>query len=311
MPTGAVPLLEAINWSTSPLKAGVTQTIIRESAPMEQLTWRPFKGEALKHREETDLPAGQFRQVGGTYTRSYGTDTPHYWGVAIYGSEVFVDNYEVNVLGDEVPVKTRQFMKHGKSAALTMDKYIIDGTGTANDFMGINALADEGFGQVQSAGTNGAALSLDMLDEAKDSMRGQFDVTAIWANRTIRRKVTNLGRNFTNGYSMIDVGNDAFGRQVTMYDGDPIRIIGDDAEGNLILDFDETQGSSNVTTSLYYVGIAEDGLTGILGAGGHFEVMDFGETESAPGHLGRIEFYPGLACFNRYAVVRLKGLLAA
>ncbi len=103
---------------------------------------------------------------------------------------------------------------------------------------------------------------------------------------------------------------------MTTWNDIPLRIIGDtvasDGTATAVLPFDEVQGSSGATcTSLYFVRFSEDHVCGLLGAGGSFDVVDFGETEAAPGHLGRIELYPGLAVFDRYAVVRLGGVTNA
>lgn len=311
MPTGAVPLLEAANCSGNMLKSGVVETLIQESPLMRYMPFLSFQGEALVSREEVDLPAPAYRNIGETYTRSYGTDTKHFWGTAILGGEIFVDNYEVRVMGDVVNIKAKQFEKMAKAMSRTFDKSAFDGTGSAKDFKGINALIDEGFGQVTYMGDNGGALTLEALDEAKDLMRGVFAATGIFTNRTLRRKITSLGRNITNGFSLIDVGDDAFGHQVTSYDGVGIHIIGDDINGDAILGFDETRGSSDVTASLYYLGMDEDGVAGLLGLGGAFEVQDFGETQAAPGHMGRVEAYPGIAIFDQYAAVRVAGITNA
>jgi hypothetical protein len=53
------------------------------------------------------------------------------------------------------------------------------------------------------------------------------------------------------------------------------------------------------------VSTGDMGVTGLLGAGGTFEVRDFGEIDAAPGSVGRIELYPGLAAFSKYGLVRL------
>ena len=50
-------------------------------------------------------------------------------------------------------------------------------------------------------------------------------------------------------------------------------------------------------------------MYGILGLGGSFDVVDFGETEAAPGHLGRVEVYPGVVVSNSFSVCRLSGML--
>src|SRR5690606_40689155 len=83
--------------------------------------------------------------------------------------------------------------------------------------------------------------------------------------------------------------------------------------GQPILDFNEDPGDGgNDSTSLYIVAFGEDeNVYGLSGLGGSMEVRDFGETEAAPGHLGRVEWYPGVAIDNPYSVVRLKGLAKA
>ena len=308
MPSGSVTLLEAAKCGDDTLKRGVVETIIQESPLLELLPMMTIQGNALKHMEEATLPDPEFRQVNATYSRSWGSDTEHYWGTCILGGEVFVDNYLVRVRGNLIDVKSKQYRKFGKAMARTFDKYAIDGTGAANDFKGINALVSEGFGQVYTAGANGAALALNMLDEAHDLLRGQTSADVLLMNRTMRRKITALGRTTAIGYPYLDIGTDTFGRQIDMWNGIPIRILGDDKDGNAILGFDETQGTETQATSIYMLALGDDDVSGLMGAGGSFEVKDFGEVESAPGHLGRVEVYPGLAIFNKYSAVRIAGL---
>lgn len=311
MPSGSVTLLEASKCSSDPLKRGVVETIIQESPILEMLPQMTIQGNALKHMEEGSLPTPTFRQVNATYSRSWGSDLEHFWGTTILGGEVFVDNYLVKVRGDVIDVKTKQYRKMGKAMARTFDKFFFDGTGTANDFKGVNALIAEGFGQITYAGANGGALSLELLDESSDLMRGQSSADVMLLNRTQRRKITALGRTTGVGYPYLDVGTDTFGRQVTMWNGIPMRIIGDDKDGTAILGYDETRGSSDVTSSIYLLALGEDDTTGLMGLGGSFDVKDFGETEAAPGHLGRVEVYPGIAIFNQYSAVRIAGITNA
>lgn len=315
MPSGAVTLLEAAKCGSDTIKRGVVETIIQESPILEQLPMIPISGNALKHTAEESLPTPEFRQVNEGYGRSWGTDTEHFWGTAILGGEVFVDNYLVRVIGNEISVKARQYAKFAKAMALKFDKTFFDGTGTAKDFKGVNALIDEGFGLryvVGGSGNNGAALTLDDLDEAFDRLRAQSVPDAILCNRTHRRKITKLARTTVTGVSLIDVGTDVFGRKVTHYNDAPLRIIGDDADKNPILDFDETTGNNSSTSSMYLIAYGtEENVTGLMGLGGTFEVKDFGETEAAPGHLGRVEVYPGIAIFNPYSIVRMSGITDA
>jgi len=277
---------------------------------MEMLPFTSITGNALKVTVEDTLPDPAFRDVNESYTRTMGTDTERFFGCAILGGEVFIDNYIVRVQADQISAKARQYSKFAKAMSRTFDASFFDGTGTSKDFKGINALIDEGLGQKVEAGTNGAALTLDMLDQGFDSLRGQSAPDALLMNRTLRRKINSLAR--AGNFSLVDVGTDVFGRQVNIYNGTPVRIIGDDKSGSAILDFDETQGSSSVTSSIYAISFGTDeNVYGILGLGGSFDVKDFGETEAAPGHLGRVEVYPGIVIANSFSVCRVHGITNA
>jgi len=310
MASGSLSLLEAAKYGSTTLGRGVVTTLIQESPIMEMLPFTSITGNALKVTVEDTLPAPAFRDVNESYTRSMGTDTERFFGCAILGGEVFIDNYIVRVQADQISAKARQYSKFSKAMSRTFDKSFFDGTGTSKDFKGINALITEGLGQTVEAGTNGAVLTLDMLDEGWDSLRGQSAPDALLMNRFLRRKINALAR--AGNFSLIDVGTDVFGRQVNIYNGTPIRIIGDDIDGTAILAFDETQGSSSVTSSIYAISYGTDeNVYGILGLGGSFDVKDFGETEAAPGHLGRVEVYPGIVVANSFSVCRIHGLTEA
>ena len=322
--SGSVTLLEAVRWGNDVLKKGVTELIVQESPVLEMLPMMSIKGNALKRTLETSLPTVTFRDVNQTYTRDFGADENVFWGTSILGGEVFIDNYIVNTMGNLADVKARQFAKKAKAAALQFDYSFFKGTGTAKDFKGVNQLITEGFGQVLFCGAglpsgnfqggttdtgNGGVLSLDDLDVAQDLLRtGRAD--AFLMNRFMRRKITRQAKYSVSGVALIDVGDDKFGRQVTTYNDVPIKIIGQYLDGTYIVDFNETRGTSAVTSSIYAIRMDEDeGVSGLFGAEGYFEVKDFGETQAAPGHLGRLEFYPGVMVSSKYSVVRLAGLL--
>jgi hypothetical protein len=308
MAAGSLSLLEAAKYGSTTLGRGVISTLIQESPILEMLPFTSISGNAIKVSVEDTLPSPSFRDVNETYTRSHGTDTERYFGCAILGGEVFIDNYIVRVQADQVSAKARQYSKFAKAMSRVFDKYFFDGTGTAKDFKGVNALIDDGLGQSQSAGTNGAALTLDMLDQSFDALRSQSAPDALLMNRQMRRKINGLARSTYSGISLIDVGTDVFGRQVNTYNGVPIRIVGDDKDGNPILSQVQVQGNTSINTSIYAIAFGTDeNVYGILGLGGSFDVKDFGETEAAPGHLGRVEVYPGVVVSNSFSVCRLVG----
>jgi hypothetical protein len=313
MPSGSLTLLEANKDSTNKLKRGVIATLIQESPILEMIPFMGFDGNAIEVEVEVSLPSPQFRSVNETYTRSYGGNTKRMFGVSILGGEVFIDNYILRVHSNKANAKAKQYRKFAKAMSRTWDKYFFDGTGTAKDFKGLNVLIDEGLGQKLLQATGGGPLTLAKLDEAFDLHRSQAFPDAALLNRFLRRKITTLARETHSGISLIDVGTDVFGRQVSMYNDTPLRIIGDDISGNALLDFDEDPGDATFdTASIYLVSFGEDeNVYGLSGLGGAFDVRDFGEQESAPGHMGRVEWYPGLAIDNPYSVVRLYGITQA
>ena len=310
MAAGSLSLLEAAKYGSTTLGRGVVSTLIQESPILEMLPFTGISGNAIKVSVEDTLPAPAFRDVNETYTRSHGTDTERYFGCAILGGEVFIDNYIVRVQADQVSAKARQYSKFAKAMSRVFDKYFFDGTGTGKDFKGINSLISDGLGQTHTGGSaNGDALTLDLLDESFDLLRSQSSPDALLMNRTFRRDINKLARTTYSGVSLIDVGTDVFGRQGNMYNGVPIRIVGDDKDGTAILGLDETKGSTNTCGSIYAIAFGTDeNVYGILGLGGSFDVKDFGETEAAPGHLGRVEVYPGVVVSNSFSVVRLSGM---
>jgi HK97 family phage major capsid protein len=239
MPAGSVTLLEANKYGKDTLKRGVIETLVSESPVLEYLPFTPIAGNALEVTVEGSLPAPAFRDVNETYTRSWGSDTKRYFGVSILGGEVFIDNYILRVKANVVSAKATQYGKFAKAMSRTFDKSFLDGTGTAKDFKGINALVDEGLGIWYDAGAGGATLTLDMLDIVFDLLRNQSTASFVLLNRTLRRKITGLARSTYTGVSLIDIGTDVFGRKVTEYNGVPLKISGDDIDGNALLGFDE------------------------------------------------------------------------
>jgi len=322
VPAGAVSLIEAAKCGNDQKKRGVVETIIFESAPIEMLPWMPFAGNALQVETEGTLPNVQFRRVNEGYASSWGSDAMSFWGVAILGGEVKVDKFLTSVVSNEKDVKAKQWAKLAKANAGRFDWEFFNGTGLAADkgFKGLKTLISEGYGQRYQHSGTGAVMNsttgLRTLDVSLDLFRNQGKPDAGLVNRTVRRQITWAARESVSGVSLIDVGTDVFGRKVNMYDDIPLRIIGDtiNPSGAVVpgLGFNEDPGDATADTcSMYWVKFSEDDVCGLLGLGGSFEVKDFGELETQPQQMGRLEWYPGMAVFNQYSVVRVTGITAA
>lgn len=313
MPSGALTLIEATKSASDMKKRGVVQTIIQESSFIRQIPWLPFAGNAFKQTVEDTLPRAQFRAVNGTYTRTFGTDTERFWGVSILGGEYAVDNFLVNVTGTEEDLEAKQIVKLSKANAMRWDYEFLNGTGASNGFKGLKQLLSEGLGQTLVNAVNGGTLSLDKLDEANDLLLNTGSADALLTNRAIRRKITSKARSSVTGISLIDVGTDEFGKQVTSWNDIPIRTCGQvmDGSDNIVQAFPFTEDPGDAVldcSSIWFVKYGEENVCGLLGKGGSFDVKRFGEQQAAPARMGRLEWYPGVAVFDQYAVVRLSSI---
>ena len=152
--------------------------------------------------------------------------------------------------------------------------------------------------------TNGAALTLDLLDQALDAVAGSNDRKFIVCNKVVRRKVTALLRAAAGGSAISEIGP-----QAREYDGATIEVLDEDGDESPILSFDETQGSSNVTTSLYVIrpGGDVDGehVQGLIGA----DLIE----HVAVGLQGTyftdiVEANMGLGMFHPRSAARVKGI---
>jgi len=292
---GAVPLLEASRFPQTMLASGVVETIIQESS---FLSWLPFitlTGEAYVARHERTLPSVDFRKINQGYERDHSTFDKSTWGVSILGGEVYIDNFIIRTRPGDGDVKARQFSQKAKAAAMTFDYYAINGDGTDDSFRGLKWMAANDWGQEYALSAADAVSLFDGLDVMQDMLRVKSP-EAIICTRKFRRLLTHFARNMagTNGFANVDMMWDNLGRKVTAWDGIPLMVTGDGPDGVPI----------QADTDIFMLTTGEEeNVFGVLGAGGSMDVADFGETEAAPGHLGRIEFYPGMVNLSPYALV--------
>jgi hypothetical protein len=317
MPSGALTLLEATKNGGDKVAVGMIETIIEENPLLERLPWMPFEGIAYVSHYEQTLPNVQFRKVGGTYSKSFGTKSKMFWGVAILGGEIGIDNFLVNVTGSLASNKAEQYALMAKANSMRFGYEFFNGTGEDDGFKGLKALITEGQGQSYANSTVGATPNLDKIDEAEDLFRNQGGPDEWLVNRRTRTLITRAARALgLASTSLIETEKNTLGKRIMSYNGVPLTVLGDaiDGSGNVVasLPFTEDPGDGAFDTcSMYAIKYGPRDVTGLLGKGGEFSVKDFGETEAAPSHMGRLEWYPGLAVFNQYSLVRVTGILAA
>jgi major capsid protein gp7 len=298
----ALTLIEAAKLATDMLQRGVIETFASTSAVLERLPFANIEGNAYRYNVENALPGIAFRGVNEGFTESTGVVNPQVETLVIGGGDSDVDRFIVQTRSNVNDVRAVHDRLKTKALSLSITKTFFDGDSLANPkaFDGLNKRLTGGAQEIE-AGANGVDLTQEMLDELIDKIDGAPDV--LFASKAMRREIEKLAR----ANQQITYGLDGFGRRVTMYAGVPIGIIETDETGAEILGFDETQGSSNVTGSIYAVRFGEEEAAWGIQNGG-ISVRDLGELETKPVFRTRVEWYLGLVVGHPRCVARLKGI---
>ena len=300
----AISLLDFANQTQSPMRKGIVQEITNESVFLRALRFVPVDGFAYTYNRQQTLGGIAFRGLNDSYANDTGVVNPQVETLSIFGGEVRTDRQIVNKQGDVA--RANAIAAKVKKAGLFFDRYVVKGDPTADplQFHGLNVRLTGA--QVMEVAANGGPLTLDLLDQALDAVVGSNSRKVIVCNKAVRRQITALIREAAGGAALSDVGP-----QAREYDGAPIEVLDEDGDETPILDFDETQGASNVTTSLYVIrpGSDVDGeyFQGLIG-GGMIEHVAVGLLGTYYSDI--VEANMGLGVFHPRAAIRVKGITA-
>lgn len=315
----AITLVEAAKLSKTTLQRGVIETFIQASPVLDRIPFMSIEGNAYAYNSEGTLPGVAFRAVNGSYTESTGTVNQKSETLVILGGDADVDRFIQQTRSDVNDQRAVQTSLKVKAASYLFQDTFFNGDVSvdANSFDGLKKRLTGG--QVVAAGTNGIPVIgnggtdvhalFDQLDNLVSLVPGLDGSNgAIYANKSIIGKVKAGARRIA---ADVFVEKDANGKRQVVWNGIPILDPGQTAAGVNILPQTETQGSSNVASSIYAVkfgeGEGDGGVTGLTNGG--VQVYDLGELETKPALRTRIEFYTGVAVFAGTAAARLTGVL--
>jgi HK97 family phage major capsid protein len=294
----ALTQVEAAKLTNDLLLRGVIETIVSESAVLQHLPFIDVTGSALTYNRENAAPSVDWYAVGDNWDESTPTFTQVTATLKILGGDADVDNFLQQTYADPNDLEAEIIALKAKAVAYEFSQTFFDGDITQNaaQFDGLARLVTGG--QTLTAGANGAALTLDMMDELIDIVKPGRPDALLMAKRT-RRKLSSLRRGSGN---LLETDVDAFGRRALYYDGIPILV--DD-----FLPVNETQGTEDEASSIYAVKFGRQGVMGLQNSG--IQVEHVGELETRDATRTRIKWYTGLAMFTPLGLGRLKGLNAS
>lgn len=283
-----------------PLQSGVVEIFASENPIMLHMPFQNIAGAAYVYNREQTLPGVAFRGIGETYTESTGVINQLSDPLKIIGGDLDVDTALVAWGTGANDTRAIHDAMKVKALALSHLKTVFDGDSDANpkEFDGLNVRLTGS--QVISAGTNGAVLTLNMLDDLVDAVAGSPSLLLM--NKKSRQIVRQLARSV----NALTIAKDDLGREIDLYYGVPFGIIEDDHEGNAILGFDETVGTANNTASIYAVKFGPGAMFGAQTA--PISVRDLGEQQSKPAYRTRVEHYSTIVLEHPKCAARLKGI---
>jgi hypothetical protein len=293
-------LIEYSKQTQDPILSGVIETFAKSSVILDALPFKSIQGNALAYNQESVLPGIGFRGINQAYDESVGVLLPFTEKIKIMGGDMDTDKALVKMYG--ASRRATDILMQSKAASLRFSKEFFDGD-EATDVRGFDGINKRLAGnQVIYAGDNGANLSKNMLLRLIDAIDEKPDLL-VWG-KAFDRQVDSL----YSGSTIISIDKNQWGERVRLFDGIPIGIVDKDHLGNVILDFDETRGSSGAVCGSGYAfkfGI-DQYVSGLQN--GEPEGIDLGEIDSKPVYRYRLEWLIGMAMFHPRCAARLAGV---
>lgn len=285
---------QAAALSQDMLLRGVIETVVKESSILNFLPFMEINGTSLSYTREAAMPAASFYNVGDTWTEATPTFTKESTSLTIIGGDADVDNFLQQTWSNINDIEAEVIISRAKAVAHKFSETFVTGTGAGNTFKGLDALISGS--QALSMGTNGAALTLDKLDELIDMVKPGKPDLLLMSKRT-RRKIKQLRRADSISQEMM---LSEFGQQVETYDGIP--LIADD-----FVPDNQTQGTGSNLSTVYALKFGmQAGLMGLENAG--IQIERVGELETKDATRTRIKWYCGLALFSDLGAAKLTGI---
>ncbi len=303
----ALTLEEASKLSNDILLQGVVETIIKDSPILKVMPFIEIVGNNLTYNQEKTLPSIDFYDVGDTWAESTPTFEQKSASLKIMGGDADVDNFLKATRSNIQDLETAVVELKAKALRDKFEETFIYGDATTNSkqFDGLRLLIDTTAtsDQVITAGSSGATLTLAMLDELIDAVKGGKPDMLLMSRRS-RRKINNLVR--ASG-SMMETDRDKWGNFVQYWDGVAIGVNDWILDTHIVSGGVETDTTGGDCSIVYAVQFGEGALCGLT-APGHLTVEPIGSLETKDASRTRIKWYCSLALFSAIKAAALIGV---
>ena len=291
-------LADAARLSNDVVLEGVYETILNDDPLAEMIQFLGVNGNALSYNQE-DAPASvAWYDPLDTWSEGAPTYTEKNVTLRIVGGDADVDQYMALSRSNVNNLEAVVLAGKAKTVWEEVRKQMIVGAHTNANKQpnGLDELIPAS--QQISAGTNGGTLTLAMMDELLDEVRGGGPDFFLMSRRS-RRKLTQLMRE--SGGGVLPTMLSAFGKPVPTWNERPIYI------SDYILN-GQTQGTATNTSRIYAVHTGDDGFSGLYGGGSILHVDNVGALETKDAHRNRVRGYLNFALFTEKSCAKLVGV---
>jgi hypothetical protein len=303
----ALTLAEGAKLSNDILLQGVVEEIIYDSPVLQELPFIEVVGNALTYNREKTLPDIDFYDVGDTWAESAPDFDQVTATLKIMGGDADVDNYIKGTRSNIQDIEAAVIALKAKALAHKFDNMFLygDTDNDAKEFNGIRDIIDltTPGSQVVVAGASGATLTLDMLDQLIDKVKGGLPDMLLMSKRS-RRKINALAR---AAGTNLTVREGLLGQFVQEYNGIRVGVTDWQLDTHTVASSKETGTTGSTSSVIYALRFGEGALCGITGPGG-INVERIGQLETKDATRTRIKWYTSLCLFSTVSVAALIGV---
>ncbi|MDO8569065.1 MAG: phage major capsid protein [Dehalococcoidales bacterium] len=303
----ALTLEEGAKLSNDMLLQGVVETIIKDSPVLQRLPFVEITGNGLTYNQEKTLPNIDFYDVGDSWTESTPTFEQKTANLKIMGGDADVDNFLKSTRSNIQDLEGAVVELKAKALKNKFEDMFIYGDATANpkQFDGMRKIINTASAgdQLIAAGASGATLTLSMLDQLIDAVKGGKPDMLLMSRRS-RRKINALVR-AANG--MMESDRDKWGNFVQFWDGVPIGVNDWILDTHTVAASLETATTGGANSTIYAIQLGEGALCGLT-APGNIMVEPIGSLETKDATRTRIKWYVSLALFASVKAAALIGV---
>lgn len=304
----ATTLAEAAKLSNDVLLQGVVETIIKDSPLLQTVPFIEIVGNALTYNRESALPAAEWHAANDDWATSpaiaFSQQTAT---LKILGQNADVDEYIKQTRSNIQDVEAAIIELTAKAIRHELeDKFLYGDTAVdANQFAGLRKIIGTATAsnQVIACGATGATLTLSMLDQLIDAVKGGKPDLLIMSRRS-RRKINALARAAGNN---LEVGKGLLGEFVQLYNGITIAVSDFQLDTHTVAGSVETLTTGSTSSVIYAIQFGENGLCGLTSPGG-LQVQPIGPMETKDATRTRIKWYVSLALFSQVKAAALIGV---